>query len=644
MLAEFVIAIVPLLITFFCLVQLAKLSAAKVVLDHAAITAARAAIVVLPPNPDASPDPAKGQRDVTRAAELATGPWSTSRAFANVSVETELPRAPYGMTTARVRATYRCSVPLGGRIVCGLGGTKTMTSEASLPNQGARYKRRKPRGRRRRARGAAIGRAASASLLHDTRGAVMLTSIFAACFLVGGLWFVIGTTDAIVHRQRMQEAADAVAFSAAATQARGMNFLAAMNLILVALAAIYVVYRATQALCHAGIFFTGLPPGTTSADYPGVAESNRCELKAVAGFFAGGVGLCPLATLLHQTRRQLDVQIQMHYQLMDKVVPAISSAETVVASILTPVGSEVASIIIASKYGRFGLSLSPSVLPTSAATSAIVEDDDERARGDSGDTKLVGLPVARDKMATICRGLAGWSVEKAVDGVTTILGPAKRLPPVRWAIDEVKSQAERRAKDDWCGGTRNGWWEKTDGPVKVWSRAENGGSWMQTYGVVFDLEKKDPNERMVAFATGDPARKHARYAQIAGKSGGTLRIHVAQAETYFDCDDVWDGRSCNGGHFGAMYGMRWRARLVRVRNIALLARMAGPVKQVIAMARRGLAIASDALGGAIDLGEQLGVVDGPTLRDGVTSMDDAAREATDAAEDVADFGGDRWLH
>lgn len=664
---EFVVAIVPLLVAFFCLVQLAKLYSAKIVLDHAAITASRAAIVILPPNPDAPRDPAKGQRDVTRAAELAMGPWKTSRAFTKVSIDARGPSEPYGMTTVRVTATYRCSVPLGGRIVCGLGGTKTMTSEASLPNQGARYKRRKPRGRtskdrtsrdrtsrdrtskqRRRTSAcepATVRRLVSHRLVADTRGAVMLTSIFAACFLVGGLWFIVGTTDAIVHRQRMQEAADAVAFSAAATQARGMNFLSAMNLILVALAAIYVIYRATQALCHAGIFFTGLPPGTSSTDYPGIAESNRCELKTVAGFFAGGAGLCPVATLLHQTRRQLETQIQMHYQLMDKVVPGISNAETVVASILTPVGSEIASIVIAAKYGRFGLSLSSSVLPGGAASSALIEDDEERSREvSSTDQKMIGLPVARDKMQTICHGLAGWSVEKAVDGTSVFLGPARHLPPIRSAVDEVKSLADRHAKEDWCGGAKNRWWKTTDGPVKVWSRAENGSSWMQSYGVIVDIEKKDPNERMVAFATGDSARERARYTQAIGKSGGTLRLHVAQSEMYFDCNDTWEGRSCNGGHFGAMYGMRWRARLVRVRNLALLARMAGPVKEVIAVARHGLAIAEKALGGALDLGEQLRLVDGRVLRDGVESMDKAARGALDAADDVADFGGDQWVH
>ncbi len=43
-----------------------------------------------------------------------------------------------------------------------------------------------------------------------------------AC-MVGILWYLAGIGDAIVFRERMQEAADATAFSAAVLHARGMN-------------------------------------------------------------------------------------------------------------------------------------------------------------------------------------------------------------------------------------------------------------------------------------------------------------------------------------------------------------------------------------------------------------------------------------
>ena len=47
-----------------------------------------------------------------------------------------------------------------------------------------------------------------AALRDDTRGAVMMTGVFLAAVLIGALWFVIGIGDAIIFRDRMQEAAD----------------------------------------------------------------------------------------------------------------------------------------------------------------------------------------------------------------------------------------------------------------------------------------------------------------------------------------------------------------------------------------------------------------------------------------------------
>ena len=46
---------------------------------------------------------------------------------------------PFGPVKVKVKATYQCKVPLMGRIVC-KGGKKTITSEATMPHQGARYK------------------------------------------------------------------------------------------------------------------------------------------------------------------------------------------------------------------------------------------------------------------------------------------------------------------------------------------------------------------------------------------------------------------------------------------------------------------------------------------------------------------------
>lgn len=72
----------------------------------------------------------------------------------------------------------------------------------------------------------------------DERGAIMVIGVFMSVMLVGVLYYVWGIGGALLFRERMQDAADASAFSAAVVHARGMNILVLLNLIMCALAAI----------------------------------------------------------------------------------------------------------------------------------------------------------------------------------------------------------------------------------------------------------------------------------------------------------------------------------------------------------------------------------------------------------------------
>jgi hypothetical protein len=85
-------------------------------------------------------------------------------------------------------------------------------------------------------------------LVADDRGAIMVMGIFMCVILVGGLWYIAGIGDALIFRERMQEAADSVAFSAAVIQARGMNIIVMINLIMAAILAIRVVVNMVKAV------------------------------------------------------------------------------------------------------------------------------------------------------------------------------------------------------------------------------------------------------------------------------------------------------------------------------------------------------------------------------------------------------------
>jgi Flp pilus assembly protein TadG len=131
---EFMVAFMPLALLFFVFVQLSQAMRARLVLRHAANMGARTAAVVLPPNPGNVGKP----EDVDRAVHLALGAFDDT--FSTVTVIKKQAARPYDLVTVEVRATYRCQVPLGGRVMCGIDALLPMSPVvAQYPNQGARY-------------------------------------------------------------------------------------------------------------------------------------------------------------------------------------------------------------------------------------------------------------------------------------------------------------------------------------------------------------------------------------------------------------------------------------------------------------------------------------------------------------------------
>lgn len=134
-LAEFVIALMPMLLAFFVFLQLGQVYVASLMTRHAANMGARAAAVILPPNPGNVGAP----EDVDLAVHKAYGVFD--KEFARVVIEKTPAPAPFELVTVEVRAQYICHVPLGSRIVCGADGVVDMPPiVARFPNQGAKYR------------------------------------------------------------------------------------------------------------------------------------------------------------------------------------------------------------------------------------------------------------------------------------------------------------------------------------------------------------------------------------------------------------------------------------------------------------------------------------------------------------------------
>ena len=85
----------------------------------------------------------------------------------------------------------------------------------------------------------------------------MVMGIFVAVLLIGMIYYVWGIGDAIAFRERMQDASDTAAFSAAVIHARGMNMLALLNMIMAAAAMVAaIIQTAAHMLMWATAFAT----------------------------------------------------------------------------------------------------------------------------------------------------------------------------------------------------------------------------------------------------------------------------------------------------------------------------------------------------------------------------------------------------
>ena len=81
------------------------------------------------------------------------------------------------------------------------------------------------------------------SLKNDKSGAIMVMGVFMAALMVGFIYYVKGIGDAILFRERMQDAADAGAFASVAVHARGMNLIALLNITMVSVLAVVTAFR-----------------------------------------------------------------------------------------------------------------------------------------------------------------------------------------------------------------------------------------------------------------------------------------------------------------------------------------------------------------------------------------------------------------
>jgi Flp pilus assembly protein TadG len=139
---EFIVAIVPMLVVFWGLLQVNGLLLADLVVRNAAMNAVRAAIVC--DSDETTSGPGAAHDCAQQAAEDTT---KAVKSIQSVGVQVDgASSSGSAPVTATVSASYECQVPLVASLACGVfgglgGGTGTATIErsATLPNQGHYY-------------------------------------------------------------------------------------------------------------------------------------------------------------------------------------------------------------------------------------------------------------------------------------------------------------------------------------------------------------------------------------------------------------------------------------------------------------------------------------------------------------------------
>lgn len=447
-------------------------------------------------------------------------------------------------------------------------------------------------------------------LARDTSGAIMIAGTFMAALMAAGVFFIISTGDAIVYRERLQDAADAVAFTSAGVHARGMNIIVVINLIMAALLAILILMRLIILLLGIAIV--------------------ACGICMAATIFCPMSPICAAAmNFMVKAEQQLIKGADNYEDALGWILPVLSKLEVVVALTTPYVGAYKGN-----KVGKYyqplektGLAVSPSMVPFVPST------------------KKLGLPVQEMKWDDFCKKAATIGLEKGLgaflpdfvmkpiswiagglvkafsgyfcggDGGTfqnimdnkineqakdgcekqkdSCKGLKEETPPPTCTgnydqdqnggkgcvskhctdmgsfgfdfnnancMKEGKDAAAKAQKDSgYKGGGQNGLDGGSGGvldfknktPKEIWDGASHGSIWFQTFGVVTgDSQFPRRNDRGIALAT-----KSGQLPKV-DTTWGNWRI--AQAEFYFDDKGKWGDLKED-----CMWKMYWRARLRR---------------------------------------------------------------------------------
>jgi hypothetical protein len=238
------------------------------------------------------------------------------------------------------------------------------------------------------------------TLATDQRGAVMLVGLFLALAVVGTLWCLIGIGDAILAREVSQEAADSAAFTNAVIHARGMNFIAFINIIVMALTMVYLLLTWFDVILSSVMLLTG-----TWEFGP-----NWCVWHYATWIVNVNLNYCQYARNVSKIERPVFRLDQQIFERLKRVGPPLFEIQVWAATAVPYLGTE-GAVLTAADYQRpVTLSFSLSNFPGGGAIRPLNKlnllDKIPYFKTASGQNafqdKRIGLPVEGEPAFQLC--------------------------------------------------------------------------------------------------------------------------------------------------------------------------------------------------------------------------------------------------
>lgn len=406
------------------------------------------------------------------------------------------------------------------------------------------------------------------SLSKDTTGAVMFLGIFMGTSLIGSMWAMVGIGKSIVLREGAQQAADSAAFSSSVMQARGLNGIAAINLFMIALVALYLIIRLVAFVLQtigkilmATVYLAALGKAIMSAG-DALENIGKAYLNGISPVLKG---LSAVQTASAVTSGYLGQAAGIINGLSSSLKGLQGGNKPTLAMTIGP-------SMVPGANALQGMSMGSGSNPLQGMASQIggmmgggglsgggMGGMMGGGGGGSGSGDKLGLPVTQQKMKTLC--------DKAVDLLfQQAQAQAKKAPLIGqvlgWLIGAIGKAFSNGITAMFCN--EESIWDE-NGPKSDYKPMKNGNDWQQTHAVVPSQLNDDTNHRVAM----------AAYKFGTGMVSPSKLFYTAQAESYFDCNAKWDDAQCNdksssqNGIANSVANMKWRSRLVRTRGSSI---------------------------------------------------------------------------